>query len=109
MKTKAVFVTIFILIILVMTWQANIAKSQVITDGLVSYWTLNKADIDGETAMDVFGENDGTLIGSPKIVQGKFGEGVEFDGSDDYCELPQILLGDFTIEAWFSALSTPGT
>ena len=40
----------------------------VVTDGLVSYWTFDRPDIVGKTARDVWGENDGTIVGSPKVV-----------------------------------------
>ena len=77
----------------------------VVTDGLVSYWTFDKQDIAGGTVKDVWGENDGKIVGDPKIVDGQVGEALEFDGSDDYVNLTN--LGDFgekvgasTFEAW---------
>ena len=77
----------------------------VVTDGLVSYWTFDKQDIAGGTVKDVWGENDGKIVGNPKIVDGQVGEALEFDGSDDYVNLTN--LGDFgekvgasTFEAW---------
>ena len=78
---------------------------RVVTDGLVSYWTFDRQDIVGKTARDVWGENDGTIVGSPKIVPGQVKDALEFDGSDDYVNLTN--LGDFgsqigasTFEAW---------
>ena len=77
----------------------------VVTDGLVSYWTFDKDDIAGGTVKDVWGENDGKIVGAPKVVGGHVGEALEFDGSDDYVNLTN--LGDFgeqvatsTFEAW---------
>lgn len=77
----------------------------VVTDGLVSYWTFDRQDIVGKTARDVWGENDGTIVGFPKIVAGRVKDALEFDGSDDYVNLTN--LGDFgsqigasTFEAW---------
>ena len=77
----------------------------IVTDGLVSYWTFDKQDIAGGTVKDVWGENDGKIVGDPKIVDGQVGEALEFDGSDDYVNLTN--LGDFgekvgasTFEAW---------
>lgn len=71
---------------------ANMAKAQVVTDGLVSYWTFDKADVDGDTVKDVFGEHDGGMEGDPKVVEGKVGQALEFDG-DDYVDFgaPQSL------------------
>jgi len=55
-----------------------------IEDGLVSVWTLDKNTIKGNTVEDTFGENDGTITGKPKSVEGKFGEALSFDGVVDY-------------------------
>ena len=77
----------------------------IVTDGLVSYWTFDEQDIAGGTVKDVWGENDGKIVGNPKVVNGQVGEALEFDGSDDYVNLTN--LGDFgekvgasTFEAW---------
>ena len=79
-------------------------KAQVVTDGLVSYYTLDKKDVDGKAVKDVFGNNDGTIVGEPKSVPGHLGEALEFDGVDDHVELPQIFaIGKepVTYECWF--------
>ena len=77
----------------------------IVTDGLVSYWTFDEQDIAGGTVKDVWGENDGKIVGDPKVVDGQVGEALEFDGSDDYVNLTN--LGDFgekigtsTFEVW---------
>lgn len=103
-----IFVLAFSIAIVFMYASAAEAK-QVIKSGLVIYWSFDKATIKGDTVNDILGENDGTLTGGPKTAQGKFGDGLEFDGVDDFAKVPEISLGDFTIEAWFKALSTPGT
>ena len=74
---------------------ANMAKSQVVTKGLVSYWTFDRTDINGDTVKDVFGENDGTMKGNPKVVEGKVSQALEFDG-DDYVDfgVPESLNMD---------------
>ncbi|MBC8235184.1 hypothetical protein H8E77_37035, partial [bacterium] len=51
------------------------AEAQAVKEGLVSYWTFDQADIKGKTVKDVWGDNDGTIIG-PKIVKGKVGEAL---------------------------------
>jgi len=83
---------------------ANTAKAlQVITDGLVSYWTFNKADVKGDVAKDIWGHNDGTIKGC-KQTEGKVGEALEFDGKSNFVEVPYDKSLDFsasyTIEAW---------
>jgi len=87
---------------------ANLAKAQVIEDGLVSYWTFDKADITDETVKDVWGSNDGTIEGDPKIVEGQIGEALEFDGDGDRvnCGNDESLTAldeTYTLEAWVKA------
>ena len=72
----------------------------IVEEGLISYWTfdtLDNDDIEGETIKDVWGDNHGTMKGGPKVVQGKFGEALKFDGKDDYAltglntnDLPEV-------------------
>lgn len=63
MKTKVTLMTVFALTFLMtLSWQISIAESaEVITDGLLSYWTLDEVDIDGETVKDVWEDRDGTM------------------------------------------------
>ena len=96
---------LFSLILTLAIISPNGHTAPVVTDGLVSYWTFDQKDIAGGTVKDVWGENDGKIVGTPKIVDGHVGEALEFDGSDDYVNLTN--LGDFgeqvatsTFEAW---------
>ena len=96
---------LFTLTFIIATFSHNGYTEPVVTDGLVSYWTFDRKDIAGGTVKDVWGENDGKIVGAPKIVGGQVGEALEFDGSDDYVNLTN--LGDFgeqvassTFEAW---------
>ena len=57
-------------------------NAQVVTDGLIGYWSLDSDSIDGSAVSDLWGENNGVLDGDPQIVAGKFGEALEFDGDD---------------------------
>ena len=80
------------------------AEAQAVKEGLVSYWTFDQADIKGKTVKDVWGDNDGTIIG-PKIVKGKVGEALEFDGVDDYVLVDHdgsltFGSGDFSVDLW---------
>ena len=96
---------LFTLILTLVILSLNGHTAPVVTDGLVSYWTFDQKDIAGGTVKDVWGENDGKIVGAPKIVGGQVGEALAFDGSDDYVNLTN--LGDFgeqvatsTFEAW---------
>jgi len=77
----------------------------IVTDGLVSYWTFDQADIIGNTVKDVWGENDATIVGTPSIVNGHLEDALKFDGIKDYVNL--TTLGNFgakldssTVEVW---------
>ena len=96
---------LFTFTLIITTFLQNGYTEPVVTDGLVSYWTFDEQDIAGGTVKDVWGENDGKIVGDPKVVDGQVGEALEFDGSDDYVNLTN--LGDFgeqvgtsTFEAW---------
>ena len=100
-----VLVTIFVLVIAICFVCTNVTQAQIVEKGLVSYWSLDKADIKGKTVKDVRGKNDGTIDGAPKTVEGKLGEGLEFNGKNDYVEVkdnPSLNFGkgDFTMSVW---------
>jgi hypothetical protein len=77
---------------------------QAVVDGLVSFWTCDDVDIDGDTVKDIVGGNDGTMQGKPKKVAGKINQALEFDGAsafvdcggDDSLNLTEAI----TIELW---------
>ena len=86
MKSKVTFTTIFILtVLLTLVWQTNTVKSEIVTDGLVSYWSFDEDTIEGKTVKDSWGENHGTIQGSGlKTVKGKVHEAMEFPGTGDH-------------------------
>jgi len=82
---------------------ANMAKAQEpVTDGLVSYWTFD--NVKNSIVEDAWGKNDGTIQGDPKMVVGKVGNALEFDGKKDYIEVPDSdsldITDEITVEAW---------
>ena len=82
--------------------------AQVVTDGLVSYYTLDKNDIAGDTVKDIVGGKDGTVVGEPTSIEGHLGDALDFGGQPDCVELPSIFkIGEnpASYEAWF--LKTP--
>ena len=68
---------------------------------LVGYWSFDEADgVD-----DLSGNgNDGIIQGNPKVIDGKLGEALEFNGSTDYVEIPDAPtlseLEALSIAAW---------
>ena len=94
-----------ILMLTIIAFCYNGYTESIVTDGLVSYWTFDRENIADDIAEDVWGENDGTIVGTPKVIAGQVKDALEFDGSDDYVNLTN--LGDFgsqmgtsTFEAW---------
>ena len=89
---------------LLLAW-AGATQAQMVTDGLISYWPLDNATIKGDTVEDVWGDNDGILVGNPKSVNGQVGQGLEFDGTNGV-EVPGTETLDFkgadqmTVMAW---------
>jgi len=85
---------------------ANIAQAQgVITNGLVSYWDFDH--ITGNTVKDMWGKNDGTIMGNPKVVKGRIGQALEFNGIDDYVDTNgqddfKFGTGDYTVSLWMN-------
>ena len=96
---------LLIFVIINITLSSHVYGLSCVTDGLVSYWTFDKSNISGRKVEDVWGDNNATIKGNPKVVTGQIGEALEFDGSEDYVNLTN--LGDFgsqvgssTFEAW---------
>jgi len=68
-----------------------------VTNNLVSYWSF-----DDGTANDQAGTNDGTLNG-PNLVSGQFDNALDFDGTDDYIDIPDwdwATTMDWAVTAW---------
>ena len=88
---------------------ANVAQAQFVTEGLVSYWSFEAETIEGKTVRDVWGKNDGTIVGDAKRKVGKVGSALEFDGDGDSvdCGNDESLNFDtedpFSICAWVKA------
>lgn len=108
MSNRKLALILVLIAIAASVWCANAAKAQVITDGLVSYWTLDRADIEGDIAKDVFGNNDGEILGG-KIVDGKINEALEFNGGSDFVDCggdeSLNLTDELTIELWMNPAS----
>lgn len=69
-------------------------KSQLVTDGLLSHWTFDTPGVAGPTVRDVRGDRDGTIIGDAKVVKGRIGDALQFDGSGDYVAFDDAGLPD---------------
>ncbi len=91
------------------------AHRDVLTNGLVGYWTFDGRDIKwsdtGTEVKDISGNgNHGDALGSlatTSVTPGKLGQGLSFNGTSDYITIPDnnsldMPNGqDFTISGWF--------
>ena len=76
-----------------------------LSSSLIAYYPL-----DGD-ATDASGNgHDGTIIGNPQSVPGKFGQALEFDGVDDYVQVADYIpisgAADRTVTAWVKMQAT---
>ena len=104
-----------ILALAILILQTIPLESQVVDKGLVSYWSFDAAGVKGDTVKDLVGGNDGTIVGAPKHVEGKFGEAFEFTGEPDVIDVPSPANGsldfdgdqDFSMMAWIKVDEPP--
>ncbi len=83
--------------------------------GLIGLWSFNGADMVNGVAKDRVGSSDGKLVNiatSTFYSAGKVGQGMNFDGSDDYIDLGDANAVEFTntdgytISAWIYPTSS---
>jgi len=85
---------------------AHLSPAQhAVTKGLISYWPLDKDTIEGNKVKDVWGGQDALINGDPKVVEGKIGDALEFDGDDwllitDDIKAAKLPVKEMTVEAW---------
>lgn len=80
-------------------------EAQIVTDGLVSYWTFDKADIDGKTVKDVIGSNNGNMINKVDVASGKIKQALLFTGAG-YVEVPDnpsLKPQEFSFQFWVNS------
>ena len=98
--------TIFLLVFMATAaWYVNAAEAKFVTKDLVSLWTFDKADMEGNNVKDFWGHNDGEIKGAPKVVEGMIDEALRFDGVKDWVEIPSDPSLDFkensvTLTVW---------
>ncbi|WP_063891781.1 family 20 glycosylhydrolase [Paenibacillus sp. Soil787] len=64
-----------------------------------SEWKMDEGT--GTSLADTSGARNGTLVGGATLTTGKFGNGVNLDGSTGYINLGgQDITGDWTVSAW---------
>jgi len=73
---------------------------------IIGWWRLDEGSGTTVTDLSEYG-NNGTLQGDPQWVNGKFGKALQFNGIDEFVEIPHadILTVDneVTVMAWINA------
>ncbi len=111
MKFVPAFLLFPALILITVFTRVGASAQAPVTNGLISYWTFDNADVVGNTVKDVWGNSNGIINGTPGKVGGKVGQALEFNGDGDYIEVSSFdrsedSLG--TIEAWLNLDNVDG-
>jgi len=74
--------------------------AEIVPATIVAGWLFDEGN--GATVSDVSGNgHDGEIQGAPKWVDGKFGKALEFDGANDWIEVPEIgIFEEITACVW---------
>jgi len=101
MKSLSLLFPVSILLFIMLGCVLSVHRVEA-SSGLVGSWSFDEST--GTTVHDSSGNgNNGTLINAPLWWNGKFGTALNFDGTDDYVEIPHnetLTSSNFTIEAW---------
>ena len=80
--------------------------------GLEGHWTLDR--LDGGLAHDASGlGRHAAVVGHPKLVPGRHGQAVLFEGDEAYIEMPRrggldrLQEGPYSVCAWFKPTEAP--
>lgn len=81
--------------------------------GLVGHWTFDGSSVSGTSVADMSGNgNTGTLTNGASPTIGKIGQGVTFDGTNDYVNVPNTSgalapgTGSFSATFWYKGTRT---
>jgi hypothetical protein len=90
----------------------NASENNELTSGLVGLWSFNGPDLSGTTAYDRSGQgNNGTLTNGPTVYPGKVGQGLKFDGVNDFVafgsNLSSLVTTELTVSAWVRPTLVP--
>ena len=84
----------------------NVSQNGKLTDGLVGLWSFNGQDVSGTTAYDRSGQgHNATLVNSPAPTQGKSGQALSFNGTNQSATIGAVYNGVKTVSFWVK----PGT
>jgi Concanavalin A-like lectin/glucanases superfamily len=84
------------------TMHIGASQNQKLTNGLVGLWSFDSPDMFNGTAYDRSGQgNNGTLTNGPQRTIGKIGQGMQFDGVNDYVVLSdRAYPANYSVSVW---------
>jgi hypothetical protein len=99
-KVKALSVRVFLTCLITLFAAATTVA---LDKDIVLYFSFDEGN--GNEVVDLSGNgNDGVIKGNPAWVEGKSGEALEFNGADDFVEVPNSptlnIAGAVTVLAW---------
>jgi hypothetical protein len=105
---KKVTFILFTLVAVLMC--ASLTVADLVTNGLVAYWSLDANTISGTNVKDVVGGNNGTINGNLVQVTGKVKEALEFDGKSSVDVVGTAALNfngktEMTVGVWVKPAS----
>jgi hypothetical protein len=88
------------------------ANNDSLSKGLVGWWNFDGKTVSGTRVFDASGNgNYGTMTNGPTVTEGKLGQGMGFDGGDDYVDLGNPaslkLTGSATWSVWANFINIP--
>ena len=108
MKIKCLLIGIVGLFVAGVLTTASYARID--PETVVGMWSFDEGR-DDVTADSSTNKNDGTLQNGPEWTEGKFGEAIQFDGSDDYVDVGNAenlsITGDLTFSLWLNISEYP--
>ena len=86
-----------------MGWDIDNGDGDIMDDSLILYLSFD--ELRGNSVIDHSShENHGTLVGSPQLVNGRFGKALRFNGESDWVEVPHddslTVDENVTVMAW---------
>ena len=92
---------VFVPFIVILAMALSFGEAAAVDEDIVL--ALSFEEIEGDVAKDLSSHgNDGTIMGGPELVVGKFGNALQFDGVDDYVDLGdnRFLFPELTAMFW---------
>lgn len=106
LKKSSYLLTFFALAIMCV----GMANADLVTNGLVAYWSFDADTISGSDVKDVIGGNNGVIVGTLLQVAGKVNDALQFDGASSVDVVGTDALNfngkdQITIGVWAKAAS----